>query len=56
MNMTIEDAKEYKRNAVNILRNNTQYATAKATAKAFDVLIAVMEFAEKDGDKGGTEE
>ena len=45
--MTIEDAKEYKRNALEILRNNTQYATAKATEKAFDVLIATMEFIEK---------
>lgn len=44
--MTIDDAKEYKRNAIEVLRNNTQYATAKATEKAFDVLIAVMECVE----------
>ena len=40
MNMTIEDIREYKRNAVDILRKNSQYATAKATEKAFDVLVA----------------
>ena len=44
--MTIEDAKEYKRNAVEVLRNNTQYATAKATEMAFDALIAVMKCSE----------
>lgn len=38
-NMTIEDIKEYKRNAIEVLRNNSQYATAKATEKAFDTLI-----------------
>ena len=32
-NMTIEDMKEYKRNAIDILRKNSQYATAKATEK-----------------------
>lgn len=59
MNITIEDAKEYKRNAVNILRDNMQYATAAATEKAFNVLIGVIEFTEKhDGqikrEKNGT--
>ena len=59
MNMTIEDAKEYKRNAVKVLRDNTQYATAKATEKAFNVLIGVIEFTEKHGgeikrEKSGT--
>ena len=44
--MTIEDAKEYKRNAIEVLRNNMQYATAKATETAFDLLIAIMESAE----------
>lgn len=38
-NMTIEDIKEYKKNAIEILRKNSQYATAKATEKAFDTLI-----------------
>lgn len=37
--MTIEDIKYYKENAIKILRDNTQYATAKATEKAFDALI-----------------
>lgn len=37
--MTIEDIEEYKRNAIKILRKNSQYATAKATEKAFDTLI-----------------
>ena len=47
--MTIEDVKEYKRNALEVLRNNTQYATAKATEKAFDVLIAILEFTGQGG-------
>ena len=38
-NMTIEDIEEFKRNAIDILRKNTQYATAKATEEAFDLLI-----------------
>ena len=37
--MTIEDIKEYKRNAIEILRKNSQYATAKVTEEAFDTLI-----------------
>lgn len=37
--MTIEDLKEYKRNAIEILEKNSQYATAKATEEAFDLLI-----------------
>ncbi len=43
MNMTIEDIKEYKRNAVEILKKNSQYATAKATEEAFDTLIWLTE-------------
>ncbi len=38
-NMTIEDIEEYKRNAIDVLRKNSQYATAKATEEAFDLLI-----------------
>lgn len=38
-NMTIKDIEEYKRNAIEILRENHQYATAKATEEAFDTLI-----------------
>lgn len=39
VNMTIEDIEEFKRNAIDILRKNSQYATAKATEQAFDTLI-----------------
>ena len=39
MKMTIEDIKEYKRNAIKILENNTQFATAKAVDLAFNALI-----------------
>ena len=45
--MTIEDAEYFKNNAINVLKDNTQYATAKATEKAFDVLIAILKFTEK---------
>lgn len=38
-NMTIKDIEEYKRNAIEILRENSQYATAKVTEEAFDLLI-----------------
>lgn len=46
-NMTIEDIKEYKRNAIEILEKNSQYATARATEKAFDTLIWFEEAIEK---------
>lgn len=39
MRMTVEDIVEYKKNAVNILENNSQYATAKAVEMAFNALI-----------------
>lgn len=39
--MTIDDIKEYKRNAVKMLRENSQYATAKATEQAFDALLFI---------------
>lgn len=41
MKMTIEDIIEYKRNAIEILKKNSQYATAKATEEAFSALIAL---------------
>lgn len=41
---TIDDAEEYKRNAVDTLQRNGQYATAKATEKAFNALIVLMEY------------
>ena len=47
MNMTIENIKEFKRNAIEILRKNSQYATAKATETAFDLLIWTKEIEEK---------
>ena len=37
--MGIEDIKEYKRNAIKALRDNTQYATAKAVETVFDKQI-----------------
>lgn len=46
MKMTIEDMKEYKRNAVKILEKNSQYATAKAAGKAFDLMISFEEVKE----------
>lgn len=46
-NMTIEDIKEYKRNAIEILEKNSQYATAKAAEEAFDLLIWQEEIVEK---------
>ena len=45
--MTIEDIKEYKRNAIEILNKNSQYATAKATEEAFDTLIWLTETVDK---------
>ena len=50
MGISIEDAKEYKRNAVEILRKNSQYATAKATETAFDALITHI--GEYESDEG----
>lgn len=47
INMAIEDIKEYKRNAIEILEKNSQYATARATEKAFDTLIWFEETMEK---------
>lgn len=47
MNMTIEDIKEYKMNAIEILKKNSQYATAKATEEAFDTLIWLIEATDK---------
>ena len=45
--MTIEDIKEYKRNAIEILKKSSQYATAKATEEAFDALIWLTETVDK---------
>ena len=39
MKMTTDDIREYKRNAIKILEENAQYATAKAVDIAFSALI-----------------
>lgn len=39
--MSPEDIEEFKNNAVKVLRNNTQYATAKAVEIAFNALGAI---------------
>ena len=41
MKMTIEDIKEYKKNAIDILKRNDQHATAKAVDIAFSSLIVL---------------
>lgn len=47
MDMTIKDIKEFKKNAIEILRKNSQYATAKATEEAFDALLWLEKAIEK---------
>ena len=42
--MTIEDIKEYKKNAVTILEKNTQYATARAVEEAFTALACLGQY------------
>lgn len=42
--MTSEDIKEFKRNAIKILEQNSQYATAKAVDIAFKALGCVEQF------------
>ena len=42
--MTLEDIKEYRKNAVDILEKNTQYATARAVEQAFGALICIGQF------------
>ena len=39
--MTIEDIKEYNKNAIKILKYNDQHATAKAVETAFGSLIVL---------------
>lgn len=43
---TVEDLREYKKNALKILRKNTQYATAKVVEEFFDREIAIQELIE----------
>lgn len=42
--MTIEDIREYKNNAVEILRKHDQYATAKAVEEAFMSLACLGQY------------
>lgn len=42
--MAIEDIKEYKKNAVEILRKHDQYATAKAVEEAFMALACLGQY------------
>lgn len=46
-NMTVKDMEEYKKNAVDILKKNSQYATAKAVEVAFDNLIWMADVADR---------
>lgn len=43
----LEDMKEFKRNAISVLRQNGQYATAKATEIAFDTMITLYKVENK---------
>ena len=42
--MTIEDIREYKKNAIEILRKHDQYATAKAVEEAFMSLACLGQY------------
>lgn len=42
--MTIEDIREYNKNAVEILRKHDQYATAKAVEEAFAALACLEQY------------
>ena len=42
--MTIEDIREYKKNAFEILRKHDQYATAKAVEEAFTALACLGQY------------
>jgi len=44
MNMTFEDIEEYRKNAVNRLKKEDQYATAKAVEQAFSALICLDQY------------
>lgn len=44
MKMTIEDIKEYEKNAVSILEKNSQYATARAVEQAFSALVCLGQY------------
>lgn len=44
MRMTNEDIAEYRKNAVELLKKNSQYATAKAVDLAFSALIVFDQY------------
>lgn len=44
MKMTNEDIAEYRKNAVELLKKNSQYATAKAVDLAFSALIVLDQY------------
>jgi hypothetical protein len=44
MKMTYEDIEEYRKNADEILKKESRYATAKAVDRAFDALVCVQQF------------
>ena len=44
MRMTNEDIAEYRKNAVELLKKNSQYATAKAVDLAFSALIVLDQY------------
>lgn len=44
MKMTYEDIEEYRKNAAEILKRESQYATAKAVDRAFDALVCIQQF------------
>lgn len=42
--MTIEDIREFRENAISILKKNSQYATANAVEQAFSAMICLGQF------------
>lgn len=47
-NYSIKDLEEFQRNACEILRKNSQYATAKAVEEVFNVVIFMKRCVEGD--------
>jgi len=42
--MTIEDIREFRENAISILKKNSQYATANAVEQAFSAMICLSQY------------
>lgn len=42
--MTIEDIREFRENAISILKKNSQYATANAVEQAFSAMICLGQY------------